>query len=57
MTTDDELAWSAAERDRLIMRLHGLGCSAAQISKHTGLTRRGVAAAIRRIKEGRAGES
>lgn len=46
---------SAATRDALIMRLHARGFTPAQIGKATGLTRRGAAAAIERIREGRPG--
>jgi DNA-binding NarL/FixJ family response regulator len=43
---------NAADRDRLIVRLHGQGYSDAQIGKVVGLTRRGVSGAITRIREG-----
>lgn len=46
---------SAATRDALIVRLVGEGYSPAQIGKAVGLTRRGAAAAIERIREGRPG--
>jgi hypothetical protein len=37
------------------MRLHNNGYTPAQIGKAVGLTRRGAAAAIQRIREGRPG--
>ena len=46
---------NAASRDELIMRLHNRGYTPAQIGKVVGLTRRGAAAAIERIREGRPG--
>ena len=48
---------NAASRDELIMRLHNQGYTPAQIGKVVGLTRRGVAAAIDRIREGRPGRA
>jgi hypothetical protein len=46
---------SAATRDALIMRLVGDGYSPAQIGKAVGMTRRGAAMAIERIRDGRPG--
>jgi hypothetical protein len=46
---------NAVTRDATIMRLLGEGWTPAQIGKATGLTRRGAAAAIERIREGRPG--
>jgi len=46
---------NAASRDALIMQMHNKGYTPAQIGKVVGLTRRGVAAAIERIREGRPG--
>jgi hypothetical protein len=46
---------NAASRDELIMRLHNRGYTPAQIGKVVGLTRRGAAAAIERVREGRPG--
>jgi hypothetical protein len=46
---------NAASRDELIMKMHKKGYTDAQIGKAVGLTRRGAAAAIQRIREGRPG--
>lgn len=46
---------SAATRDALIMRMVGQEYTHAQIGNAVGMTRRGVAAAIDRIRDGRPG--
>jgi transcriptional regulator with GAF, ATPase, and Fis domain len=46
---------SAVERDRLITALASRGWSHEKIAHRVGLTRRGVAAALERIREGRPG--
>jgi hypothetical protein len=46
---------NAVTRDAMIMRLHKQGYTPAEIGRAVGLTRRGAAAAIDRIREGRPG--
>jgi hypothetical protein len=46
---------NAADRDRLIVHLDGLGWTHSRIGRATGLTRRGVGMALERIAEGRPG--
>lgn len=48
---------SAVTRDAIIMQRHAEGYTPAEIARSVGMTRRGVAAAISRIRDGRPGRA